>query len=85
MKPDIRLILINALIADIATKKDVNELRSEMSELRREIGNEINGLRRGISELREEISSKFKWTIGTILTIWGATVIPILLKLVGAI
>lgn len=85
MKPDIRLILINALIADIVTKKDVNKLRSEMSELKREIGNEINGLRRGISELRGEISSKFKWAMETILTIWGATVIPILLKLVGAI
>jgi hypothetical protein len=38
-----------------------------------------------MAQLRKEMYSNFKWTIGIIHTIWGATVIPILLKLVGAI
>jgi hypothetical protein len=42
-------------------------------------------LRREIAQLRDEMHSNFKWTIGVVLTIWGATVIPILLRLIGAI
>ena len=109
-EPDVRLALINAVIADVATKKDLNELRNELrgeigglrgeisrvrEELRGEIGElrgEMNGLRgeigelrREISELRGEVHSNFRWTVGLIITVWGATVIPILLKLIGAI
>jgi len=124
-EPDVRLALINAVIADVATKKDLNELRNELrgeisrvreelrgeiskvrEELRGEIGGlrgetskvreelrgEMNGLRGEIGELRREINglrrevhSNFRWTVGLIITVWGATVIPILLKLIGAI
>ena len=156
-EPDVRLALINAVIADVATKKDLNELRNELrgeisrvreelrgeisrvreelrgeigglrgeiskvrEELRGEIGElrgemnglrgeigglrgeiskvreelrgEMNGLRGEIGELRGEINglrreihSNFRWTVGLIVTVWGATVIPILLKLIGTI
>jgi len=113
-EPDVRLALINAVIADVATKKDLNELRNELrgeiskvreelrgeisrvrEELRGEIGElrgemnglrgEISELRREINELRREVHSNFRWTVGLIITVWGATVIPILLKLIGAI
>ncbi len=77
-EPDIRLVLINAVIADIATKRDLNELRKELRE-------EIRGLREEMSKLRGEIHSNFRWTTGLIITVWGTTVIPILLKLVGII
>ena len=70
-EPDIRLVLINAVISDVATKKDLSELRNE--------------LKSEISELRGEVHSNFRWTVGLIVTVWGATVIPILLKLIGAI
>ncbi len=70
-EPDIRLVLINAIIADVATKRDLNELRNE--------------LREEIRELRREMHSNFKWTVGLIITVWGATIIPILLKLTGII
>jgi len=50
IEPDIRLAMINALIAEVATKRD-------------------------LSELRAEVSSNFRWTRGTILVVWGATVI----------
>ena len=113
-EPDVRLALINAVIADVATKKDLSELRNELrgeiskvreelrgeiskvrEELRGEIGElrgemnglrgEIGGLRGEISELRREVHSNFRWTVGLIITVWGATVIPILLKLIGTI
>ena len=77
-EPDIRLVLINAVISDVATKKDLSELRNEVK-------SEINGLRGEINGLRREIHSNFRWTVGLIVTVWGATVIPILLKLIGAI
>ena len=73
-EPDVRLALINAVLTDIARKEDIRELRSEMSQLRGEM-----------SQLRAEVSSNLRWTIGTILTIWGATVIPVLLRLIGII
>ncbi|MEZ0345287.1 MAG: hypothetical protein ABWK01_01885 [Infirmifilum sp.] len=98
-EPDVRLTLIKAVLAEVVTKQDIRELRSEIAQLKGEISNEINGLRSEISQLRTEIGeirkdvfllrgemgSYLKWTIGIIITVWGATVIPILLKLIGAI
>ena len=60
VEPDVRLAMINALMAEVATRRDLGELRAEASR-------------------------NFRWTMGTILVVWGATVIPILLRLVGAI
>ncbi len=111
-EPDVRLAIINAVLRDVATKSDIQELRKELrgdiqdlrkemidlnaatksdiQELRKELKSDINELRGEISELRKEISdlrkemsSNFRWTIGVIITVWGATVIPILLKLAG--
>ena len=59
-------------------QKDLSELRSELKSEISELKSEINGLRR-------EVHSNFRWTVGLIVTVWGATVIPILLKLIGAI
>jgi len=95
-EPDVRLVLINAVIADVAMKKDLSELRNELKSEINGLRGEINGLRREInglrselkseiSELREEVHSNFRWIVGLIVTVWGATVIPILLKLIGAI
>ncbi len=75
-------------------RKEVSELRKEMidlnaatksdiQELRKELKEDIQELRKEVSELRKEMSSNFRWTLGTVITVWGATVIPILLKLVG--
>ena len=64
----------NSFLPNVATKEDIKELRSEIIQLRVET-----------SQLGNEIHSNFKWTIGVVLTICGATVIPILLRLVGAI
>jgi len=81
-EPDIRLALINAVIADVATKKDLSELRNE---LKNEIGGLRSELKSEISELRREMHSNFRWTVGLIVTVWGVTVTPILLRLIGVI
>ena len=66
-EPDVRLALINAVIADVATKKDLNELRNELrgeiSRVREELKGEIGELRGEISELRREVHSNFRWTV----------------------
>jgi len=79
--PEVRLYILNSILPDVARKEDIKELRTKMAQLRVE----ISQLRTDIAQLRKERYSNFKWTIGIILTIWGATVIPIPLKLVGAI
>jgi hypothetical protein len=79
--PEVRLYILNSILPDVARKEDIKELRTEMAQL----SVEISQLRTDIAQLRKEMYSNFKWTIGIILTIWGATVIPILLRLVGAI
>jgi len=80
-EPDVRLFMINSILPDVAKKEDIRDLKSEIAQLR----NEITQLRGEMVQLRNEVHSNFKWTIGIILTIWGATVIPILLRLIGAI
>jgi len=78
VEPDVRLTIVNAVLAEVTTKRDINEIRAEINQLRNEI-------KADISELRREIYSNFRWTIGVIITVWGAAVIPILLRLIGAI
>ncbi len=82
-EPDVRLAIINAVLRDVATKSDIQELRKELKGDINELRGEISELRKEISDLRKEMSSNFRWTIGVIITVWGATAIPILLKLAG--
>ena len=98
-EPDIRLVLINSVIADVATKSDIkelraemnqfraemNQLRAEMNQMRAEFREDINQIRSEINQLRAEVHSDFKWIVGILLAVWGSTVIPLLLKLAGAI
>ena len=98
-EPEVRLFMLNSILPDVAKKEDIKELRGEMAQLRGEISQiraeiaqlrgeinqEIAQLRGEIAQLRREMYSNFKWTVGIILTIWGATVIPILLRLIKAI
>ena len=77
-EPELRLAVINAVLADVATKQDINQLRQEIAQLRREMKDEI-------SQLRRDMSTNFRWTIGLIIGIWGTTVIPLLMKMAGII
>ena len=74
--------MINAVLADVATKQDINqlrqELRGEIAQLRQHVDSEI-------AQLRRDMSTNFRWTIGLIIGIWGTTVIPLLMKMAGII
>jgi hypothetical protein len=76
------LAVINAVIADVATKQDLQQLRQE---LKGEIAQLRQELRGEIAQLRREMNTNFRWTIGLIIGIWGTTVIPLLMKMAGVI
>jgi len=81
-EPELRLAVINAVIADVATKQDLQQLRQE---LKGEIAQLRQELRGEIAQLRREMNTNFRWTIGLIIGIWGTTVIPLLMKMAGVI
>ena len=86
---ELRLAVINAVLADVATKQDIQqlrqELRGEIAQLRQHVDSEISQLRQEIAQLRREMNTNFRWTVGLILGIWGTTVIPLLMKMAGII
>ncbi len=82
---EVRLAVINAVLADIATKQDLNQLRSEVREEIARLRGEVNQLRSEINQLRGEVLSYLRWTIGAVFIVWGSTVIPLMLKLIGGI
>jgi predicted ribosome quality control (RQC) complex YloA/Tae2 family protein len=88
-EPELRLAVINAVLADVATKQDIQqlrqELRGEIAQLRQHVDSEISQLRQEIAQLRREMSTNFRWTVGLIIGIWGTTVIPLLMKMAGII
>jgi polyhydroxyalkanoate synthesis regulator phasin len=79
--PDMRVAVISAVLSEVATKQDVRDLRQEMNQLR----TEIDGLRREINDLRREMRSLIRWTITSILIVWGSTVLPVMMRLAGII
>jgi uncharacterized protein involved in exopolysaccharide biosynthesis len=76
-----RVAVISAVLSEVATKQDVKDLRQEMNQLR----TEINGLSREINDLRGEMRSLIRWTITSILIVWGSTVLPVMMRLAGII
>jgi cell shape-determining protein MreC len=99
-EPELRLAVINAVITDVATKQDLQQLRQElkgeMAQLRQEMKEEIARLREEtgllrqhvdseISQLRRDMNTNFRWTVGLIIAVWGTTVIPLLMRLAGVI
>jgi len=82
IEPDIRLAIINAVLRDIATKRDIElvreGLRKEIEELRRD----IEELRREISQLREK-ASKVEGQLSLLIKLFIAFNLPILIALIG--
>jgi len=68
---ELRLSVINAVLANVATKHDINQLREEV---RTEIGH-----------LRRDMNTDFRWTVGLIVAIWGTAVIPLLMRIAGIV
>jgi hypothetical protein len=88
-EPELRLAVINAVIADVATKQDIQQLRQELkgeiAQLREEIGILRQHVDSEISQLRRDMNTNFRWTVGLIIAVWGTTVIPLLMRLAGVI
>jgi hypothetical protein len=88
-EPELRLAVINAVIADVATKQDLQQLRQELkgeiAQLRQEIGLLRQHVDGEISQLRRDMNTNFRWTVGLIIAIWGTTVIPLLMRMAGVI
>jgi predicted ribosome quality control (RQC) complex YloA/Tae2 family protein len=88
-EPELRLAVINAVLADVATKQDIQQLRQELkgeiAQLRQHVDSAISQLRQEIAQLRRDMNTNFRWTVGLILGIWGTTVIPLLMKMAGII
>jgi predicted aconitase len=97
---ELRLAVINAVLADVATKQDIQQIRQELkveiAQLREETKEEIAQLREEIgilrqhvdseiSQLRRDMNTNFRWTVGLIIAVWGTTVIPLLMRLAGVI
>jgi len=55
-EPDVRLVLINAVLRDVATRGDVERLRGELESFRREIYAQISELRERVSRLEGALS-----------------------------
>ena len=88
-EPELRLSVINAVVADMATKQDLTQLRQELkadiSQLRQEMRGEIAQLRQEIAQLTRDVNTNFRWTMGLIIAIWGTTVIPLLMRMAGVL
>jgi predicted nucleic acid-binding Zn-ribbon protein len=71
-EPELRLAVINAVLADVATKQDIQqmrqELKEEMAQLRQELREEISQLR---EETKEEIAQLRQHVDGEISKLRG--------------
>jgi DNA repair exonuclease SbcCD ATPase subunit len=71
-EPELRLSVINAVLADVATKQDIQqmrqELKGEMAQLRQELREEISQLR---EETKEEIAQLRQHVDGEISKLRG--------------
>jgi predicted nucleic acid-binding Zn-ribbon protein len=61
-EPELRLAVINAVLADVATKQDLQQLRQELKEeiaqLRQHVDGEISQLRGEIAQLRQHVDNE---------------------------
>jgi predicted ribosome quality control (RQC) complex YloA/Tae2 family protein len=61
-EPELRLAVINAVLADVATKQDIQqmrqELKGEISQLRQHVDDEIAQLRQELAQLRQHVDSE---------------------------
>ena len=73
-EPELRLAVINAVLADVATKQDIQqmrqELKGEMAQLRQELREEISQLReetkKEIAQLRQHVDGEISKLMGEI-------------------
>ncbi|AEM39002.1 hypothetical protein Pyrfu_1137 [Pyrolobus fumarii 1A] len=87
----LRTLLLEALLREAVTKRDLKELEDRMEKRLDGIERRIDSVERRIKKLEEKISSVeerivsiFKWMIGLLVTIWLtllALLLPVIIKL----
>jgi len=85
-EPDIRLVVVNAVLRDVATREYVDK---RLDQLEGRLMQEIAELRQEFVELRRELGTRIDsylcWTVGLIIAMWTTTLIPLLLRILGVI
>ena len=77
----LRLLLLEGLLRDVATKQDLREVEERLQK-------QIEELRKDIWKLNERMDSLIKWVVGLLASIWLtliALLLPIILKTLGII
>ena len=88
-EPDVRLVIINAVLRDVATKSDIEQLRADFgrdieqlrTEFRRELEQLRTEFRREIDTLAREIDRLYKLVIVSVLGILISIANTILVRL----
>ena len=83
--PDMRMAVISAVLSEVATRQDIREVRQELRQEMGQLRGELNQLREELNQLRREMRSLIRWTITTVLVVWGSTVFPVMLRVAGQI
>jgi len=91
--PELRALLVQAVLRDVATKEDLERVRLELKEYLekvrvelkeeiRELRGEVAELRREMADLRNQFSSLMKWMIGLMASMWISIVVGIIVALI---
>ena len=83
-EPDIRLVVINAVLRDVATKQDIAELRRSLeAKIEREIGRierEIERVEKEIDRLEREIDRLYRLVMISVLGILVSIATTVLVR-----
>ena len=79
-EPDVRLVIVNAVLGEVATKSDLEKLRSEFRTEIKDIGDRLTVLSERVSGLKSRVDLLIKVFLGFNVPLLVA-VIGILLKL----
>ncbi|RLG85954.1 MAG: hypothetical protein DRO18_05075 [Thermoprotei archaeon] len=92
-EPDVRLAIINAILRDVATKRDVEKLEASTKEaierLRQELKEEIGKLRQDVDGLKVKMNDldvrigRVESSLSLLVKVFFAINAPILLGMIG--
>ncbi len=85
-EPDVRMVVINAVLRDVATKADLESLRKELKadveSLRKELKADVESLRGEVGGLRERVA-RLESSVSLMTKVIFAVNVPVLVAVVG--
>jgi hypothetical protein len=87
VEPDVRLAIINALIRDVATREDIEDLRKETredierlkAELKSYIDEKVNSINMRVSDLYGVVKASL---VAIVVTLASTILVPLMLRIV---